>query len=117
MFDLLWQLPEDLIGGCASLFLAEGRHSHPGGAGFVEQSLSIEVQQVLEPYYARMIDLQKVIKLPICPFGIDKVLKSINDLLDSNHPPTFLVPGLIYNSVGALANLLKYLVFFIDLVF
>lgn len=71
MFDLLWELPEDLVGGCASLFLAEGRDSHPGGAGFVEQSLPIEVQKVLEPYYAWMIDLQKVIKLPVCPFGID----------------------------------------------
>lgn len=117
MFDLLWELPKDLVGRCASLFLAEGRDSHPGCAGFVEQSLSIEVQKVLEPYYTRMVDLQKVIKLPVCPFGIDKVLKSIDDLLDSHHPPTFLMSSLIDHPICALSNLLQYLVFFIDLVF
>ena len=117
MFDLLLHLPKDLIGGCASVLLTKGRHSHPGGAGFVEQSLSIEVKQVLEPYYTRMVDLQKVIKLPICSFGIDKVLKSINNLFDSDHPPRFLVFGLIDDPIGALPNLLYNLIFFIDLVF
>ena len=116
VFDLLRHLPKDLIRGRASLFLAERRHGHSGGAGFVEQPLTIEVEQVLQPNNARVIDLQQIVELSIGAFGIDKVLKGINDLLNRDHPPRFLVFGLIHDPIGALADLLKYLIFLIDLV-
>lgn len=116
MFDLLRHLPKDLVSRSSSLFLAEGRHSHSSGAWFIKQPLSIEMKQVLQPYNTRMIDLQKIVELAIGAFGVDEILKGIDDLFNSDHPPRFLVASLVDHTIGALSYLVKDLVLLIDLV-
>lgn len=45
------------------------------------------MKQVLQPYNAGMIDLQEIVELAIGAFGVDEVLKGIDDLFDSDHSP------------------------------
>lgn len=63
-----------------------------------------------------MFKLQQVVELSVRSFGIDKVLKSINDLLDRNCVPGAFVPRLEDNAVGAPAYFFEYLVVTINVI-
>jgi len=75
-----------------------------------------QMQQVLEPHHARVLQLQQIIEFAVGAFGIDEVLKGINDLFYCHCSAAALVPPAKNHPVGAPAHLLLDFVLFVDLV-
>ena len=63
-----------------------------------------------------VFELQEVIEFAVGAFGVDKVLKSIDNLLDGHHPTSALVSPPKNNAIGAPPHLLLDLILLVDLV-
>jgi hypothetical protein len=74
------------------------------------------VDEVVESDHAGVVELEQVVELAVGAFGVDEVLKGVDDLLDGDYPPRPLMATAENHPVSALADLVLDLVILVDLV-
>jgi hypothetical protein len=77
---------------------------------------SAHLLQVFQSDDCGVLELEEVVEFAVGAFGVDEVLKGVDDLLDGDDAAGALVAAAEDHAVGALPDLLLDLVLLVDLV-